>query len=268
VTPEETARAVKPAVVGLGAAFGHEPSFAEHGARLGLDRWAFYFGGRAGVLGPVGFEVVAAACGFFAPDLVRPAWSAVLDGGRLDEVVETDVALCVAWAREHLGAAADAAPAEHVSDGRPHAAANAAAVARAAANAAAVARAAALTERAVEAADAAGRVLFAAWRALPDPADDAAAVLGLNLLRLREHRGGSHLLAVEAEGLTPLEAILAGPGERKAVANGWRGPFPDAPDPARLEAAERCTDRLAGAPYAALSDEEREELVELLGRFR
>lgn len=238
MTPEETARAVKPAVVGLGAAFGHEPSFAEHGARLGLDRWAFYFGGRAGALGPVGPEVVAAACGFFAPDRVGPAWSAVLDGGRLDEVVRTDVDLCVAWAREHFGAGPD------------------------------VARSAALTGRVVEAADAAGRVLFAAWRALPDPADDPAAVLGLNLLRLREHRGASHLLAVAAQGLTPLAAILAGPGERKAMANGWCPPFPEVCDPARLQAAERRTDRLAGAPFAALTEDERTELVELLGRYR
>ncbi len=232
-----TARAVKPAVVGLGAAFGHDPSFAEHGARLGLDRWAFYFGGRAGVLGPAGAEVVAAACGFFAADVVRPSWNAVLDGGRLDEVVRTDVELCVAWARAHFGDGSD------------------------------VARAAVLTGRVVEAADAAGRVLFAAWRALPDPATDPAAVLGLNLLRLREHRGASHLLAVVAEGLTPLEAILAGPGERKAEANGWRPPFPAVPDPARLAAAEHRTDVLAGAPYATLREGEREELAGLLERL-
>jgi hypothetical protein len=238
---EETARAVKPAVVGLGAAFGHDASFAEHGARLGLDRWAFYFGGRAGVLGPVGAEVVAAACGFFGVDRVRRSWTAVLASGRLDEIVRTDVELCVAWARTHFGDGSD------------------------------VARAAALTSRVVEAADAAGRVLFAAWRALPDPAARSAAgpaaVLGLNLLRLREHRGASHLLAVAAEGLTPLEAILAGPGERKAAANGWPPPYPAVAEPARLAAAERRTDVLAGAPYAALSGAEREELAALLGRL-
>lgn len=231
--PEETARAVKPAVVGLGAAFGHEPSFAEHGARLGLDRWAFYFGGRAGVLGAVSAEVVAAACGFFALDFVRPSWTAAL-AKDLDEIVRTDVRLCVEFARARFGE---------------------------------VARAAVLTGRVVEAADAAGRVLFAAWRFLENPADDPAAVLGLNLLRLREHRGGSHLLAVAAEGLTPLEAILAGPGERKALANGWRPPLPAVPDRARLEAAERRTDRLAGAPFAALTEDERVELADLLGRL-
>ena len=243
---EETARAVKPAVVGLGAAFGHDASFAEHGARLGLDRWAFYFGGRAGVLGPAGAEVVAAACGFFALDLVRRSWTAVLASGRLDEIVRTDVELCVAWARTHFGDGSD------------------------------VVRAAALTSRVIEAADAAGRVLFAAWRALPDPiaggaaagaAADPAAVLGLNLLRLREHRGASHLLAVAAEGLTPLEAILAGPGERKAAANGWRPPYPAVAEPARLAAAEKRTDMLAGAPYAAVTVQERQELVDLLRRL-
>ena len=224
---------MKPAVVGLGAAFGHAPSFVEHGRRLGLDRWAFYFGGRAGVLGPAGAEVVAAACGFFALDFVRPAWDAAR-AKDLDEIVRVDVQLCVQFARAHFGE---------------------------------VARAATLTGRVVEAADPAGRVLFAAWRALPDPAADPAAVLGLNLLRLREHRGASHLLAVAAEGLTPIEAILAGPGERKARANGWRPPFPAVPDPARLEAAERRTDRLAGAAYQALTDGERVELAELLGRL-
>ncbi len=57
LTPEETARRVKAAVIGVGAAFGHERAFAEAGRRLALDRWAFYFGARAGVLGPVDADV-------------------------------------------------------------------------------------------------------------------------------------------------------------------------------------------------------------------
>jgi hypothetical protein len=235
LTPEETARRVKQAVIHLGAAFGHEAAFADAGRRLGLDQRAFYFGARAGVLGPVDSDVVVAVCGFFAPGLVRPAWDSALSAASPGELVAADVSLCVAWARRHL---ADLPGIDRLAD---------------------------LTGRVVGAAETSGRPLFAAWRALPDPAADPPARAGLALLRLREHRGSGHLLAVAAEGLTPLEAILAGPGPEKAAANGWRPPYPPlGAAPQLLTAAERRTDRLAGKPYACLDDGERAELVILL----
>jgi hypothetical protein len=235
LTPEETARRVKAAVIHVGAAFGHEEDFADTGRRLGLDQWAFYFGARAGVLGPVGADVVTAVCGFFAPGLVRHAWESALAAASPGDLVAADVGLCAAWARRRL---ADLPGLE---------------------------RLVMLAGRVVDAADASGRPLFAAWRALPDPDEDPPARAGLALLRLREHRGGGHLLAVAAEGLTPLEAILAGPGAGKAAANGWHPPYGPATGEAaeRLAAAERRTDALAGAPYACLDVAERAEFVEL-----
>jgi hypothetical protein len=234
LTPEETARQVKRAVIRVGAAFGHELAFRTAAQRFGLDRWAFYFGARAGVLGPVGADVVVAACGFFAPGLVRPAWEAALGAATPDELVAEDVRLCVAWARRHLAGLRG------------------------------IDRLADLAGRAAAAADASGRVLFAAWQARPDPAADPAARAGLALLRLREHRGSGHLLAVAAEGLTPLAAILAGPGPAKAAANGWHPPYPAPGEAPRLLAAEQRTDGLAGLPYACLEPGERAELVTLL----
>jgi hypothetical protein len=236
LTPEETARRVRDAVVEVGAAFGHEASFAETGRRLGLDQWAFYFGARAGVLGPVAADVVVAACGFFAPGLVYPAWQSALAAGPLDALVGEDVGLCVGWARRHLG---DLPGIDRLAD---------------------------LAGRVVDAADASGRSLFAAWRSLPDPADDPAARAGLALLRLREHRGSGHLLAVVSEGLAPVAAILAGPGPDKAAANGWPAPYPPATDETvrQLAAAERRAAVLAGMPYACLDGTERTELVRLL----
>jgi hypothetical protein len=233
LTPGETARRVKQAVIHVGAAFGHEAAFADAGQRFGLDWWAFYFGARAGVLGPVDADVVVAACGFFAPALVGPAWDSALSAASPGELVAADVGLCVAWARRRLASLPG------------------------------IDRLAELAGRVVDAADASERPLFAAWRALPDPAADPAARAGLALLRLREHRGSGHLLAVAAEGLTPLEAILAGPGPAKAAANGWRPPYPPAGDAARLLAAERRTGELAGVPYACLDAGERRELVDL-----
>ena len=233
LSPGETARRVKPAVVHAGAAFGHEAAFADAGRRFGLDRWAFYFGARAGVLGPVDADVVVAACGFFPPALVRPAWDSALSAASPGELVAADVGLCVAWARRHLASLPG------------------------------IDRLAELAGRVVVAAEASGRPLFAAWRALPDPAADPAARAGLALLRLREHRGSGHLLAVAAEGLTPLEAILAGPGPAKAAANGWKPPYPPPGDAARLLAAERRTGELAGVPYGCLDAGERTELADL-----
>jgi hypothetical protein len=230
---------VKSAVVHLGAAFGHDRSFAAHAQRLGFgaDQWPFYFGGRAGVLGQVDAEVIAAACGFFASGLVRQAWTTATETHRLDHIVRSDVELCIRWADHNLAGIHG------------------------------IERAAQLTGKAVQAADASARVLFAAWRALPEPDTTPITRLALNLLRLREHRGASHLIAVTAEGLTPLQAILAGPGPRKAQANGWPPPYPQPSQdhPGRLAAAERRTEMLTGQAYSALNPQERADLATLLG---
>ena len=199
LTPGETARQASRAVIDVGAAFGHEASFAETGRRLGLAPWAFYFGARAGVLGPVDADVVTAVCGFFAPGFVRPAWQAALAAAAPAALVSEDARLCATWARRHLA-------------GLPG------------------------IERL------AGRVVGAA---------DATS------------RG---LSAVAAEGLTPLEAILAGPGPAKAAANGWDPPYPAVTGEGtqRLDTAVRRTDALAGMAYACLDTAERTELVSLL----
>lgn len=238
LTPWETGRRVKDTVIHVGAAFGHEAAFRDAGRQLGLDQWAFYFGARAGVLGPVDAEVVTAVCGFFSPSLVHPAWESALAAASPAELVAEDVRLCIAWARRHLGQLPGI---DHLAG---------------------------LISRVVAAADATGRPLFAAWRALPDPAERPPAdQVGLGLLRLREHRGAGHLLAVAANGLTPLEAILAGAGPAKAAANGWRPPYPPITRETaqRLAAADQCTDALAGMSYGCLDRSERAEFVTLLG---
>ncbi len=237
LTPHETGRRVKAAVIRLGAAFGHEAAFGDAGRQLGLDQRSFYFGARAGVLGPVDAEVVTAVCGLFSPSLVHPAWESVPAAASPAELAAEDVRLCVAWARRHLGQLPGI---DHLAG---------------------------LISRVVAAADASGRPLFAAWRALPDPAEGPPAdQVGLGLLRLREHRGAGHLLAVAASGLTPLELILAGAGPAKAAANGWRPPYPliTRETAQRLAAADQCTDTLAGMPYGCLDCSERAELASLL----
>jgi hypothetical protein len=75
-----------------------------------------------------------------------------------------------------------------------------------------------------------------------------------------------HLVAVRASGLTPLQAIIAGPeGETGAVAFGWQPPYPPAgPIVRRLMWAESIADAMAGQAYARLELAERVELIGLL----
>jgi hypothetical protein len=118
----------------------------------------------------------------------------------------------------------------------------------------------------VYAVDGAALPLFAAWRAMPvaDAKPGAQAAVMLHLLH--EHRLGVHVVAVRASGLTPLQAIIAGPeGETGAVAFGWQPPYPPAgPIVRRLMWAESIADAMAGQAYAQLDLAERVELVGLL----
>jgi hypothetical protein len=99
---------------------------------------------------------------------------------------------------------------------------------------------------------------------VPDPSPGALAAVMLHLLH--EQRLGVHVVAVRASGLTPLQAIIAGPeGETGAVAFGWQPPYPPAgPIVRRLMWAESVADALAGQAYAALDRAERVEFIGLL----
>ena len=117
----------------------------------------------------------------------------------------------------------------------------------------------------VDSADVAGLPLFAGWRAVALPDDDLGRAEQL-LHVLREYRGGLHLVAVLASGLTPLQAVLAGPG---AVGNasffGWEEPFEDVTGAATARsAAEALTDRLITPAFDVLGHDERVELLTLL----
>lgn len=237
VTPEQTAAAVKRAVLELGGAFSHDPKTMRKARQLGLTGWAFYVAGRAGALGDVRPDTAAAAMAFIASDAVKDGWEAARRVAPPAEIAGHNLAECCRWGRENL-------PSFY---GLP--------------------RFVELAERVVVEADPAGMPLFAAWRAMPIPEDSPAARAAVLLHLLREHRGGAHVLAVRASALTPLEAIVAGPdGEAGATAFGWQPPYPPYAPLVRKRAwAEALTDRIAGEAYRALEVDERRELVDLLG---
>ncbi|BCJ58613.1 SCO6745 family protein [Micromonospora endophytica] len=240
MTPEQVAAASKPAVLALGEAYNRCPTTLHRARLLGISGWAFYITGRAGALGDVRADTAAAALGFIAPDAVADGWDAAARTVRPGEVAAASLAECCRWGDEHLAALPG------------------------------VERLATLLERAVAAADASGMPLFAAWRAMPSIAEQAGARAAVGLRVLREHFTGAHLLAVRASGMSPREAVLAGPeGESGAVACGWPPPYPPVgPLVRRRLWAEAVTDRLVAPAFAALGPVDGAELVELLGAAR
>ncbi|GAB3065483.1 SCO6745 family protein [Micromonospora schwarzwaldensis] len=242
MTPEQVVAASKPLVLELGEAFSRCPSTLRRARLLGISGWAFYITGRAGALGDVRAETVAATLGFIAPEAVADGWDASARTVPPLEVAAANLAECCRWGTARLG------------------------------DAPGVARLAGLLGRAVDAADGSAMPLFAAWRAMPMPAPEpsAGARAAVGLLLLREHFAGAYLLAVRAAGLTPLEAVLAGPeGEAGAAACGWAPPYPPiGPLVRRRIWAEAVTDRLVSPAFHALGPAGGTELVELLTAAR
>ena len=236
MTPEQAAANARTGLATIIGAFAESPQTLRRARLLGLSGWAYHVSARAGALGDVRPETVAAAIGFIAPEAVVDGWEATAKSSVPMEVATWHLHELCTWGAEQIG-------------GFPR-----------------LARLHELTRRVVAAVDYAGLPLFAAWRAMPVPDQEAGARAAVRLHLLHEHRLGVHLVAVRASGLTPLQAIIAGPeGETGAVAFGWQPPYPPAgPIVRRLMWADSVADALAGQAYAALDMAERIELIGLL----
>ncbi|MGH3391232.1 MAG: SCO6745 family protein [Actinomadura sp.] len=240
----EITTAVKDPIGALGGAFMISREAKAYGQETGLTGWTPYMRGRCGVLGEVDADVVTAAVGFFPARTVREAWEAGR-GLPADEAARRYATVCHAFGRRKLAGFADAD------------------------------RLAELLESVVAAADVVAAPLAAGWRAMPLPEDGPARVIQLAHV-LRELRGGLHVVAVLATGLTPLQAILSGAsllvadGPDNARYFGWPEPFPEVTEEVvrqRMD-AENLTDVLLGPVFGALGDAEAEELGTLLDKAR
>ena len=235
MTPEQAAANAKPGLASIIGAFAESPQTLRRARLLGLSGWAYHVSARAGALGDVRPETVAAAIGYIAPEAVIDGWEATAKMTLPMEVATWHLHELCAWGNEQLG-------------GFPR-----------------LARLLELARRVVAAVDLAGLPLFAAWRTMPAPDTAPGARAAVLLHLLYEQRLGVQVVAVRASGLTPLQAIIAGPdGETGAVALGWQPPYPPAgPILRRLMWAESVADALAGQAYAVLDTGERVELVGL-----
>ncbi|MEV5650870.1 hypothetical protein AB0L57_21680 [Nocardia sp. NPDC052254] len=233
--------AVKSEIQTIGGAFMFSRETKAFGARTGVAGFIGpYTRGRGGVLGDVDADVVTAAFGFFEPATVRAAWESVSMPAA--EAAAGYLAACQDFGRRTL-AGFDSAE-----------------------------RLAELLRVVVAGADVAGVGLFAGWRALPAATDAPGQVLQL-IHCLRELRGGVHLMAVRAVGLSPFEAVLIGgsplaDGPTQARRFGW-GQRVDSTEVTaamrqRWEAAESLTDELIAPAFAELDEAAAKELVALL----
>jgi helix-turn-helix protein len=220
---------------------------AEYGVSLGLHTGEEYWiVGRGGALGDVDHQIAAAALAFIAPAAVRDAWDHLPSGMTPSQVSATYAARCTGWGTEAL-AVFDPVRMERLDN---------------------------LGRRIVDSASPALGVLFAAWRSVAQP-DDVGARATLTMQVLREMRGAAHIIAIQACGLTPVEAILASPappprsGAPWAEHLGWPGPFRDPEEvrASRLE-AERVTTEIIAAHLAVLSPDELADFAELVETTR
>ena len=238
MTPDEAAAEIARPIGSIGARFMFDPgtyaAAAEHGYS-GLD---FYFAGRCGVLGDAHPDVATAALGFFERQTVTTLWSQGIAVEGATRASERFAAACGEWGRTHFGADID------------------------------YSELSGLAARVIDAAPIAGVSLFAGWREVEPPSDPkGGAAHRLNLLR--EFRGGVHLMAVISAGIMPFEAVLAKGGPANAQLFGYSEPYPDVSYlTGPLAEVEETTDLLAGAPLAALDDDERRRFVELVAATR
>jgi hypothetical protein len=229
-------------VVTIGSTWMLDPGTPMFGAEVGLPGRSFWAVGRGGVLGAVDPDVVVAAFGFVHESTLRPLWASRPAGMDPHEASRYFAHAAAAWAARTWSKRPEADLVE-------------------------VSR---LAEKVAVSAWPSVGALFAGWRSLSVPGLDAAGRAVLALQVLREHRGGAHITAVTATGLTPLAAILAAPpgrgGPERAERFGWPGPYAGVAEfeAARRE-AEEITDRVAAAAYEGLDADERVHFVDLVG---
>jgi hypothetical protein len=220
-----TVRATSVPIHDIGTAIYLSPDVAGWAAEWGYaNPFAFYFAGRGGMLGDVAADVVVSALGWFEPAAVRLMYAEGTGVAGAKKAAAHMAEAHAKWGEKHFGSVTG------IDD------------------------IAAVTEEMVAGLEGSAIPLFVGWRDA-ERADSAGGRAAQLMQILREWRGGLHLVATTAAGLSPLEAILSNEGEGQAKFFGWPAPFPGAEVlKARHDAAEEMTDALCAAGLAQALD--------------
>jgi Helix-turn-helix family len=212
----------------IGTAVYLSPEIATWAAEWGwANPFAFYFAGRGGMLGDVGADVVTSALGWFEPSAVQAMYSEGIGVAGATGAAARMAEAHGKWGEKHYG---DVEGLDEMV---------------------------ATAEELVDGLEGSAIPLFVGWRDAPRSASPAGRAAQLMQI-LREWRGGIHLVATTAVGLSPLEAILTNEGPGQAKFFGWSEPFPDfAALKHRHDEAEEMTDRLCASALALALSETR-----------
>jgi len=221
----EVVRATSVPIHDIGTAIYLSPDVSEWAAEWGWSNpFAFYFAGRGGMLGDVGPEVATSALGWFEPNAVKAMYGEGVAVASASEAAARMAEAHSKWGQKHYG------DVEGLDD------------------------IVAAAEELVDGLEGSAIPLFVGWR--DAVRCETAAGRAAQLMQiLREWRGGLHLVATTAVGLSPLEAILTNEGPGQAKIFGWSEPFPDfAAIKAKHDEAEEMTDRLCASKLAEALD--------------
>ena len=208
------AAACAPLVASLGGGWMISPQAKAFAKEHGLRGRQGYVIGRGSVLGDVDADVVTAAFGFWPADIIREAWDAAREVLDVPTALRDYAEACRAWGRERY---ADLAGRRRVSPSCSGGSSTAP------------------TSPVSRCSPAGARCRCPTT---------TSARLNQQLHVLREYRGGMHLVAVVASGLSPLQAVLSGPGgPGNAAFFGWEEPFEDVDRPAAGPVRGRGADR-------------------------
>ena len=233
MTNEELVAEVCPLINDSGWAYYFTPETIARGTELGLKGPQFYFIGRGGLLGDCDASVVAAAFGYFNPDVIRRAWESSMTVIAPREAGLAHWLCSAQTGRAKLGGVANLAAFVEAADAVNNAA------------------------------DPEGLALYAAFKSAPLVDDLPGRAMQLVSI-LREFRGSAHLIAIRASGLTGRQAhFIKRPND--VAMFGWTpedAPHIDDSTRAALEAAERLTDAIVAPAFAVLNDAQRTALVD------
>jgi hypothetical protein len=183
--------------------------------------FAFYFAGRGGMLGDVPPEVVVSAMGWFQPEVAGAMFAEGVKERSASEAAARMAEAHAKWGDLHYTGVEGLE--EKV----------------------------AVCEELVGGLEGSAIPIFVGFREA-DPSRSPAGRAAQLMQILREWRGGLHLVATTAVGLSPLDAILTNEGTGQAKFLGWPEPFPDvAILKTKHDEAEEITDRLCTAGLVA-----------------
>jgi hypothetical protein len=216
-----TVQATSVPIHDIGTAIYLSPDVFAWAAEWGWSNpFSFYFAGRGGMLGDVSSDVVTSAMGWFAPPAILAMYSEGVGVAGARGAASRMAEAHAKWGDKHYAAV------ENLDE------------------------AVAVSEEVVNGLEGSAIPLFVGWRQAPKSATAAGRAAQL-MQMLREWRGGLHLVATTAAGLSPLEAILTNEGEGQAKFFGWDAPFPDVTAiKMKHDEAEAVTDQLCAASLA------------------